>query len=252
MDGLNKADLNLLAAYPIMHRKYNITMSETDFIEEAYIAFKEINSIPVKYYYYTAKPLSIDNMSVKLPCNVYRILSVTSAPLNGDDYRDIEPYKAPLSQPKDRKELTQNILIGNSDLQTYQLNDTPYVGLGTYLAYEWGSDEHIIIADTRLVDSDIHIVYEGIAVDEEGLPMITRKHAQAIAVKVAYTYAIRKVFMGDPTMTQILPLLTQEAARLTQAAAIPEHITDNELDNMLNEHTRFDRKRYNKGFKFRR
>jgi hypothetical protein len=242
----------MLAAYPIMTRHYGITLSQDDFLEEAYLVFKDINSIPVKYYYFVDKPSNQEDMLIKLPCNVYRVLSVSSAPINGDNYHEMEPYRDSHAELRDTEIMTRNIIAGNSDMKTYNLNDTPYVGLGSYIAFEWVDDDTIKIEDKRLVDTDIHIVYEGIAVDEDGIPMITRKHANAIAAKVAYIVATRRMFAGDQLMAQLIPTLSQEAARLMQAAAIPEHVTDNELDEVLNEFARFDRKRINRSFKFRR
>jgi len=251
MKGDNLPDLNILAAYPIFTRKYGITMSQDDFLEEAYIAFKEINSIPVKYYYFIAKPDNKDSMIIQLPCNLHRIISVSSAPANPDNYKELEPYMLS-AEIRDGEQNRLDVIAGNSDIKTYHFDDKPYTGLGSYIQFEWESDEAIRIIDGRLWDSEIHIVYDGIAVDETGLPLITLKHAKAIAAKVAVVYATRKMFAGDQVMAQIVPTITQESMRLTQAAAIPEHITDNELDEFLNEFTRMDRKRYNRSFKFRR
>jgi len=241
--------LNIMAAYPIYTRKYGLTMSEDDFIEEAYMALRDINSIPVKVYYHVAKPNNKDEMIINVPCNLNRILSVTAAPLNRDGYKDYEPYKMGTRVGYDEH---MNILTGNSDLKTYHFNDTPKVGLGSYIEYEWVDETAIKIIDTRLFDTEIHIVYEGITVDEEGLPLITLKHAKAIAAKVALTKITHKMFRGDPSAGNILPYIQQEASRLVQAAAIPEHLTDNDLDKLLNEKVSFNRKRYNRSFKFNR
>jgi len=241
--------LNIMAAYPIFKSKYGLTMIEDDFLEEAYLALRDINSIPVKIYYHVAKPENKDTMLVTVPCNLHKIISVTAAPLNRDGYKDYEPYK---TYPHVGYNEHMNILTGNSDLKTYHFNDTPHVGLGSYIEFEWNDESTIKILDKRLWDTEIHIVYEGIAVDEEGLPLITLKHAKAIAAKVALTRTIHKMFKGDPNAGNLLPYIQQEAARLVQAAAIPEHITDNELDKWLNEKVSFNRKRYNRSFKFNR
>ncbi|MCK5788366.1 MAG: hypothetical protein KAH32_05180 [Chlamydiia bacterium] len=244
--------LNLLAAYTIMKRKYGMSMQEEDFIEEAYIAFKEINSVPVTYYYYTQKPNNPTDLLIDVPCNVYRILSVTADTLHPEDYQDLEPYKKEPYNYREQNAEFMNTKYGNSELKTYHFNDTPYTGVGTYIHYSWVSDRQLKIEDKRLHDKQIHIVYEGIAIDDEGLPLITRKHAQAIAIKVALVVATRKAFAGDAGIANMLPLLQQEVGRLVQAAAIPEHITDNQLDKMLDVKTSFDRKRINRGLKFNR
>ena len=251
MDASFEPTLNLLSAYTIFNRKYGISVSEDDFIEEAYHAFKDINSIPVRNYYSVQKPSNADSMTIQVPCNLYKLISVTGSPAHEDGYKDIEPYTE-LRNDRDGKVSNYNILTGNSDMRTYHFDDKPYTGLGTYLQYEWVDEMTIKIADQRLWDTEIHLVYEGIAMDEDGLPLITRKHAVAIAAKVALTYATRKMFQGDMLMANVLPTIKAESDRLVQAAAIPESITDNQLDEMLNEMTSFDRKRYNRSFKFRR
>jgi len=251
MDASFEPTLNIMAAYPILKDEYGIKLQEHDFLEKAYQAFKDINSIPVKYYKYVQKPQSGDTMILDVPCNLYKLLSLTTTPLHDDGYDDLEPYKYTRYEVDSNKEF-MNTVLGNSDLKTYHFNDSPNVGLGTYLQYEWIDETALKLYDENLFDTEIYMIYEGIEVDDKGLPKITRKHANAIAAKVALMVTKKKMFKGDPAAAQILPWITQESARLIQSAAIPEAITDNQLDEMLNEMKRFDRKRYNRSFKFRR
>lgn len=244
--------LNLLAAYNIFKRKYGLSMQEEDFIEEAFMAFKEINSIPVDYYYFKQVPDNEESMLVDVPCNLSRIISVTVDTVHNSDYDELKPYSPTAYNYRGGGEEYANVLAGNSDLKTYHFNDKPFTAVGTYIQFSWEGDQKIKIHDKRLHSKQIHIVYEGLALDAEGLPLITRKHAQAIASKVALVVVTRKVFSGSPTMANLLPLLQNEVGRLVQAAAIPEHLTDNELDKMLDVKTSFDRKRINRGLKFNR
>jgi hypothetical protein len=244
--------LNLLTAYTIFKRKYGLSMQEEDFIEEAFIAFKEINSIPVEYYYSKQIPNNEEEMLVDVPCNLYRIISVTTDTIHPEDYDELKPYKPMPYNYRETGTEYRNVLAGDSDLKTYHFNSTPFTGVGSYIQFSWEGDQKLKIHDKRLYDKQIHIVYEGLAVDDDGLPLITRKHAQAIAAKVALVVVTRKVFSGNPAMANLLPLLQGEVGRLVQAAAIPEHLTDNELDKMLDVKTSFDRKRMNRGLKFNR
>ena len=250
MEASFEPTLNILAAYSVLQRKYGITMAENDFLEDAYQAFKDINSVPVQMYKSIQKPQSKDTMIISVPCNLYKLVSITASPAHIDGYDDFEPYSKRTETNGHVERL--NVITGNSDLKTYHFNDTPYTGLGTYLSFEWVDATAIKIHDKSLWDTEIYIIYEGIKTDEDGLPMITRKHANAIAAQVAKSHVIKKLFSGDATLSALLPMITQDAARLMQAAAIPEQLTDNQLDEMLNEHTRADRKRHNRSFKFRR
>lgn len=247
MDASFEPTLNILSAYPMMIRKYGVKMQEDDFLEEALLAFKEINSIPVKKYYYIEK-LS-PTLRIQVPCNLHKIISVTASPMNVEDYASLEPYKK-RNQESDTE--FKNVVYSNSDMKTYHFNDDKFTGVGSYINYQWEDSETILIDDTRLEGLEISIVYEGMVTDNDGLPMITRKHAQAIAAKLALSYMTRKMFEGEQGAMNVLPFIQQEASRLVQAAAIPEAITDNDLDRLLDVQTSWDRKRYNRPFKFRR
>jgi hypothetical protein len=78
-----------------------------------------------------------------------------------------------------------------------------------------------------------------------GLPRIrrasiTRKQAILAAV-TARVLAVRGANRGDKGLSAMVEYYTGVAARLTQAASIPEDLTDNELDEVLNAKTSFNK-----------
>jgi hypothetical protein len=54
--------------------------------------------------------------------------------------------------------------------------------------------------------------------------------------------AVRGANRGDKGLSAMVEYYTGVAARLTQAASIPEDLTDNELDEVLNAKTSFNKK----------
>jgi hypothetical protein len=71
--------------------------------------------------------------------------------------------------------------------------------------------------------------------------IITRKQANALAV-TARVLAVRGANRGDKGLSAMVEYYTGVAARLTQAASIPEDLTDNELDEVLNAKTSFNKR----------
>jgi hypothetical protein len=54
--------------------------------------------------------------------------------------------------------------------------------------------------------------------------------------------AVRGANRGDKGLSAMVEYYTGVAARLTQAASIPEDLTDNELDEVLNAKTSFNKR----------
>jgi hypothetical protein len=63
--------------------------------------------------------------------------------------------------------------------------------------------------------------------------------------------AVRGANRGDKGLSAMVEYYTGVAARLT-AASIPEDLTDNELDEVLNAKTSFNKKSYNRPTKYSR
>ena len=97
------------------------------------------------------------------------------------------------------------------------------------------------------------VVYHGILCDdEEGLPLINDKEMKAIASFVAWREMLKNMLSKGSTTKYAFALVqTVEAEWLKNcnAARIPEHLSQNDMDAILDVKYRWDRKNYGKSLK---
>ena len=119
-----------------------------------------------------------------------------------------------------------------------------------YLTYYLSKDEIDVGKENK--NKSIVVAFTGIAVDEEGYPLISRKQANALAAVAGKYTLLKSGLSGKQKGIQLLEFLITESARLVQAASVPEYITDNELDALLDAKTTFNRKTYRRPTKYSR
>jgi hypothetical protein len=97
----------------------------------------------------------------------------------------------------------------------------------------------------RLNGHEITIYYTGILTDNDGLPYITEKQAEAISYYCAYITEHRKLMqrVGDANLVQYLKA---EWFRKCNDAKVDEYMSQNSLDKILNAQTSWNRKRWNR------
>ena len=95
------------------------------------------------------------------------------------------------------------------------------------------------------------VIYHGILVnDETGLPMITDKEMQAIAAYVGFALLYRESLQKrDANLMKMAMQVKQEWLRACTAARVPEHLSQNDMDKILDASVRWDRKQYGKSIK---
>ena len=93
----------------------------------------------------------------------------------------------------------------------------------------------------------LNILYKGFIADEEGLPYLNEKEVDAIATFIAYSDMFKKALMTrDSASLQLSQLLEQQTK---SQLGDPIYINQNEMDEILNVSTSWDRKRFGKSFK---
>jgi hypothetical protein len=96
----------------------------------------------------------------------------------------------------------------------------------------------------------LNILYKGFIADEEGLPYLNEKEVDAIATFIAYSDMFKKALMTrDSASLQLSQLLEQQWRQKCTQARVPIYINQNEMDEILNVSTSWDRKRFGKSFK---
>ena len=94
------------------------------------------------------------------------------------------------------------------------------------------------------------LLYHTEILDEDGLPMINEKEAIAIADYIAYTVKYKEAIRtNNRNILQFAQDLKQQWLFHCDAARVPEHVSQNEMDSILDALTSGDRKTYGKGYK---
>lgn len=98
--------------------------------------------------------------------------------------------------------------------------------------------------------NNVSVLYHGIIVDDEGLPLINDKEILALATYVAYTDMYRKgIGTKNGEFLQLAQVLKADWLRMCNDARVPEYMSQNEINDILDVHTRWDRKQYGRSKK---
>lgn len=212
---------------------YNLEMLPEDFEEIGLIAWNFIGNKTTRLYKYTT-PVDCETLSVKLPCNADIIESVTYC---------FEDWNRSTNS-------TPNGDINSQFVESYiegrkQFN-SPLYNSGRFVKYER-------VGDTLYFDQSygaVTILYKGIQLDDNGLPMINDKESIAIATYCAYVSKFKEGMISNNKDTlYFAELLKNNWLKYCDAARVPAHISQNEMNEILEAKTSWDRKLYNKSYK---
>lgn len=223
-------------AYTQAQDLYGIELNPMDFENIGLIAWDKISNARYRLYKYIVEPTldSIGNYYIDLPCNCDIIESVTAS---YEDYQKTSStYLAGDNQ--------SGWIEGYIESRKYNTNHL-YTS-GKYIKY-FRENFKLYLADKFDL---VTVLYKGIIVDNTGLPSLNEKELDAVAAFLAYSVYYKKAIMTRDQLTfQIAKDL--EAKWLTKCAQarVPDYINQNEMDEILNASTSWDRKRYGKSFK---
>lgn len=205
-------------------------MDENSFEDLALVGWDLIGNKQTKLYRYKT---STENCRVQLPCNVELIEAV---------YAGIPDAN-----------ISSNIsFTGNISNQYYEDINEQFKTKHHSL-YNSNSLVHYRIEGDELVfDNDynnIVILYYGIIMDDDGLPYLNDKEVHAIALYCAYADLYKKsLVLRDGNTFQLASALKSDWLRACNSARV-RSMTQNEMDDILDVKTRWDRKVYGKSFK---
>jgi len=223
---------NILAAYSLCQSLYGITPDEDGFEDLALEAWGRIGNKHTRLYRYIG---SVKDGVLELPCNVDEIESV-HAP-----FPDAQMTTSSSNYP-----WAENLWIESYiDRRTH--SSDPYFQKGKLIRYDEGNGELYFAHNYPKV----MVVYHGILADDEtGLPLVNDKELRAIAAFVAYHDLYKEAIKKrDGNIMKLAQVVKEDWLRLCNAARIPEHFSQNDMDAVLDVVTRWDRKQYNKSFK---
>lgn len=219
-------------AMTLAHTLYGVDLNEDDFEELALISWNAIGNKRCRLYRYSTN-IDKKTLSVKLPCNADIIEAVT---YNFEDWNRTTSY-------------SPNGDINSAIVESYIENrkefKNPLYISGKYAQYER-------VGDTLVFSKDygkVNILYKGVILDEEGLPEITDKEARAIALYCAYVTKYKDgIINNNPNIINISRDLENKYNIAVDAARVPSYLNQNDMDQILNVSTRYDRKIFNKKY----
>lgn len=220
---------NFKSVYSLAKSLYGISMDVDTFEDVALNGWELIGNKQTRLHRYIS---NTENRRIKLPCNVDIIEAVYLPSLI---YQETSPSGV--------GEYYNSSVEYYSESQKNELN--PFYNKGHLAKYR-------IEGDYIVLDNDydnVIIMYHGIILDQEGLPYLTDKEVQALAAYIAYVDIYKKSIMKkDGNLVNLANTIKSDWIRLCNSARIPNHISQNDINDILDVKTRWDRKMYNKSF----
>lgn len=227
---------NFYTALPQLKSLYGVNMQEDDFETIGFVAWKAIGNKLTRTYRLTNVPVtkSGDSYYVQLPCNADIIEAVT---INGESHQRTSSV---LSNPANNSLAIETLNEG------YKTNTGDLYLQGQYIPFTQIEDR---LYFSNYCDS-VNILYYGIFADEFGLPFLNYKEVQAIAAYCAYTDMFKQGMMTrNGALLQLAQALEIKWKKLCSAARVPEYLSQNEMDQILDASTSWNRKMYGKSYK---
>ena len=223
-------------AYTQARELYGVELNPDEFETIGLIGWERIGNKQFKLYKYQTEPVlsELGEYYIDLPCNLDEIEAVTA---------DYEDYQKTSNQFLSGQ--TQNGWI-ESYIETRKYNTGTLYSSGKFIKY-FQEGNRIKLSDKF---QEVYILYKGIIADETGLPFLNDKELDAIAAFCAYSYYFKMGLMTrDQTTTQQAQMLEQKWKNLCTQARVPSSISQNQMDEILNVMTSWDRKRFGKSYK---
>ena len=223
---------NINAAYGLCESLYGITPNQGEFEDLALEAWNRIGVKHTRLYRYVG---SVRDGVLELPCN-YEGGYIESVHI---PFVDAQITSSSTNYP------WENIWIESYiDKRTY--HDDPYFQRGKLVKYDEGDNELYFAHDYPKV----MVIYHGILADEEsGLPLVNDKELRAIASFIAYHYLYKDgIKKRDANTIKLAQVVKEDWLRACNAARIPEHFSQNDMNSILDAKSSWNRKSYGKSF----
>lgn len=189
---------------------YDTEVSPEDFEEIGLIAWNFIGNKRSRLYRYCIES-NCGDIEIDMPCNFESIESITHG-------------------------------CNTCDCNTH---NSQYYTQGDFVRYDRVGDK-IYLKES----GPVTVLYKGNVVDEDGLPELTDKEVDAIACYVAYTVKFKDAIRtNNGNSMQIATMLQQRWLQLCDAARVPQDISQNEMNEILEAKTNWNRKSFRASLK---
>lgn len=209
---------------------YNVDMNDDEFETIALSGWHHIGNKEYRIYKYVAQ---VTDHKVELPCNCDILESVH---YQYEDFKRIDNL-----HPYNFVYLSYETFI---EAQKYDTE--PLYTSGALAKY------------TRVLNTlhfqhtnfPVTVVYKGVLADENGLPSLNFREVEAIAAYCAYTsYFKNALITKDRSTFELAQTLKMEWNNKKSLARVPEDLSQNTMDRVLDVISSWDRKRYGKSYK---
>lgn len=219
--------------YILANQLYGLELEPINFEEVALIGWNLIGNKTVRLYRYYDK-VDCTDFSIKLPCNCDIIEAVT---YNHEDWN----YSTNKTVNGD-----YNSQFTEQYIESRKLYSDPLYISGKYAKYER-------VGDRLYFDKDygqVAILYKGVILDDDGLPQVNDKEALAIATYLAYVTKQKQGWItNNQNLLQEAQYMQQQWLKYCDSARVPSHLSQNDMDEILQAKSSWNRKIYNKSYK---
>lgn len=219
----------------LLDMMYGIELEDQDLEEYGLIAWGLIGNKNTKLYRFQTCIDPKDN-SVTLPCNALEEGCVEAVTTLYEDWERVTNY----SEYGDN-----NTSFVEQSIEAEKFYQSPYYIPGKLLKYEQVGDKLYFTHNYGKVT----ILYKGILADEDGLPELSDKEATAIATYIAYVTKFREgLITNNAAITNQANLLYSMWNKQCDQARV-SYLNQNDMNNILDIKSSWDRKAYGKTFK---
>lgn len=232
---MNEFTYPFQTAYTQALELYGIELDIDSFETVAMVAWGKIGNKQNRLYRIAVEPEKLDHQQWKidLPCNADIIESVTS---NKEDW----------TSTSNTTHYNNNASVVEQYIERGKKNSSSLYSSGGYINYT--REQNTLIFDEY--HPIVYILYKGFVADKDGLPYITEKEVNAIAAFCAYTSDLKAARISrDKLSIEFASIMKQDWEKMCTQARIPIYINQNDMDQILDVASSWDRKRFGKSFK---
>ena len=179
--------------------------------------------------------VNCEDGSIQLPCDVDMIEAVTYCGMEDWNYTDNTKPNGDISS-----------LYTENYIESQKAFLDPHYISGKFVKYRKVGDK--LYVNKGL--GKVQVLYHSLILDEDGLPAINDKEAIAIAEYIAYVTKYKEAIRtNNQNVLKMAQELKQQWLFHCDAARVPEHVSQNEMDQILNALTAASWKTHGKSFK---
>lgn len=218
------------------YEMYGVELDEDTFETYAMSAWRKIGNKDYKMYLMHAHP-EVDcegGWFVCLPCNCDTVEAITLPFEDAQEMTTTQPHYGVYSHPIEQeiegaKRMPNELYIPGKYVKFKELGDKVYF---------------------TEPFPEVNILYKGLFAGEDGLPMLSTREIDAIALYCAYCYHYKRGLMTkDASELQIAQMLKTEWLQACSNARTPESISQNAMNEILCVMTSFNRSSYGRTHK---